>query len=368
MIGSADPSNPSHLQVALSNVVYWLIALAPALPIPLIYLAYRKILAKKRESLSSLMAQDGVFACYQKRFGRDDETAEKVVKELFNLYYGPITYVLPIVMNIVVIALGIMIGMAYASVPFALPLGVKNLVRIAPVTLALGFAGAYIQSLYDTLRRCRESDLSAYSLHFTWVHMVLASILGALVAKAFAAGVDQFVAFGLGLFPLKDTFEYVRNMTKKRLEISVDLDEIRGLPLGLAQGLNKTVVDRLDEEGITSIVDLAYSDPIKLFLKTNYPWAWVIDVMDQALLINYIGSKIERLRPIGIRGSIEMSVLGEPNVTDNIMTLITISARRLDFTPEEVRSLGQTMYADEQVDLIWQLFKPNEPEESQSRS
>ncbi|MGB8475341.1 MAG: hypothetical protein WCE61_14760 [Candidatus Acidiferrum sp.] len=86
--------------------------------------------------------------------------------------------------------------------------------------------------------------------------------------------------------------------------------------------------------------------------------------MDQALLINYVGAKIEALRPIGIRGSIEMSVLGEPVQTTNIVTLIAISAKRLDYTVDEARSLGQTMYADEQVDLIWQLFKPNEPEES----
>jgi hypothetical protein len=314
------------------------------------------------------MAQDGVFASYQKRFGKAGETADKVVMELFTLYYGPITYVLPIIMNVVVIALGIMIGMVLAKVPFALPSGVGDLVRTAPITLSLGFGGAYIQSLYDTLRRCRESDLSAYSLHFTWVHMVLASILAPLVSKAFAPEVGQFVSFGLGLFPLKDTFEYARNMAKKKLEISLEPEEVKGLPMGLVEGLNKKVVDRLDEEGITSIVDLAYSDPIKLFLKTNYPWAWVIDVMDQALLINYIGAKIEALRPIGIRGSIEMSVLGEPVPTPNIGTLIGIAAKRMDFTPDEARSLGQTMYADEQVDLIWQLFKPNEPEESQTPS
>jgi hypothetical protein len=59
-----------------------------------------------------------------------------------------------------------------------------------------------------------------------------------------------------------------------------------------------------------------------------------------------------------------MSVLGEPVQTPNIVALIAIAAKRLDFTVDEARSLGQTMYSDEQVDLIWQLFKPNEPEES----
>jgi hypothetical protein len=366
MIADALFSSSFHIQTVLSNILYWSIALAPALPILLIYLAYRKILANKRLALSSLMAQDGVFVCYQKQFGKAGETADKVVTQLFTLYYGPVTYVLPIIMNVVVIAFGIMIAMVHAKVPFALPSGIEDMVLIAPITLTLGFAGAYIQSLYDTLRRCRESDLSAYSLHFTWVHMVLASILAPLISKIFIPDVGPFIAFGLGLFPLKDTFDYVRNLVKKRLEIVVDPEEVKGLPMGLVEGLNKKVVDRLDEEGITSIVDLAYSDPIKLFFKTNYPWAWVIDVMDQALLINYIGSKIEALRPIGIRGSIEMSVLGEPAETPKIRTLIATSAKRLECSEEDVRSLGETMYADEQVDLIWQLFKPNEPKESAS--
>jgi len=353
--------NPVPAKTLLLNLLYWLLAVAPALPIPFIYFVYRKILANKLESLASLMAQDGVFDSYQKRFGKAGEVPDAVVRELFNLYYGPATYVLPIIMNLVVITLGMMIGMVRMNVPFVLPLGVSALVHGAPLTLCLGFAGAYILSLYDTLRRSRESDLCAYSLHFTWVHMVLASILAPVVCTAFSNGVAEFAAFGLGLFPLKDTFDFVRNATKKRLEIAVAPEEIRGLPMGLVQGLNKTVIDRLEEEGITSVVDLAYSDPIKLFLKTNYPWAWVIDVMDQALLVNYIGVKIEALRPIGIRGSIEMSVLGEPAQTPDIVTLIAISARRLEFTVEEARSLGQTMYGDEQVDLIWQLFKPNEP-------
>ena len=345
------------------NGLYWLLAFAPALPIPLIYVAYRKILTHKRDALASLMAQPGVFDCYQKRFGQAGQKADTVVTDLFDLYYGPVTYVLPIVMNVIVIAVGITVVMVHLKIPFLLPEAVVNMVRSTPVTVSLGFAGAYILSLYDTLRRCRESDLSVYSLHFTWVHMVLASIIAPLICNmfVFSQPIGQFVAFGIGLFPIKDTFEYFRNATKKRLDIKIDQHPPIGLPMELAQGLNKTVVDRLEEEGITSLVDLAYSDPIKLFLKTNYPWAWVIDVMDQALLINYLGAKIDSLRPIGIRGSIEMSVLGESQITTDINRLTAVVANRLQFSADDVRSLGQTMYGDEQVDLVWNLFKPNEP-------
>jgi len=364
--------------VVVLNIFYWLMALAPSLPIPLIYLAYRNILANKRDQLSSLMAQPGVFDSYQKRFGKAGERPDTVVENLFNLYYGPITYVLPIVMNVAVISLGVMVGMIRVGVPFALPPGTATLVSSAPLTLSLGFAGAYLLSLYDTLRRARSSDLSVYSLHFTWVHMVLASILAPLVSKAFTTGVAEVVAFGVGAFPLKDTFDYLKSMTRKKLDLTADPEEVKQLPLGLVQGLDRLAVERLEEEGITSLVDLAYFDPVKLLLKTNKPWAWVIDVIDQALLINYTGAKIEPLRLIGIRGSIEMSVAGDPisvpvvpadpsrpptaeSHDSLVIKLISIIAGRLGCTLDEARSLGLTMYGDEQVDLIWQLFKPNEP-------
>ena len=346
------------------NTFCWLLALVPALPIPLVYLAYRKILKHKRESLSSLLAQDGVFDSYQKRFGKPGGDRESVVKELFNLYYGPATYVLPIVMNMVVIVMGVSISLAHIKVPFALPIAAQGLVTSFPVYASLGFTGAYILSLYDTLRRARTSDLSAFSLHFTWVHMLLASILAPLVAPAFSDVFAAFVSFGIGLFPIKDTFAYVQSSVKKKLDITIAPEENTGLPMGLVQGLNSEVIDRLEEEGITSIVDLAYYDPIKLFFKTNYAWAWVIDVMDQALLINYLGKEIDAIRPIGIRGAIEMTVAGEPDRKPKVESLIAVAADRLKFTPAEVRSIGITMYGDEQVDLVWQLFRPNDPDEN----
>jgi hypothetical protein len=195
--------------------------------------------------------------------------------------------------------------------------------------------------------------------------MVLASILAPLVCQAFQPAVAAPIAFGLGLFPIKDTVDFVRQSTKKRLEISITPETVMGPPLGLVQGLNKEVIDRLEEEGISSTVELAYYDPIKLFFKTNFQWAWVIDVIDQAILINYIGDKIDALRPVGIRGAIEMTVLGEPEgdggtAGEPVDGVVAIVAQRLGGTAAEARNLGDNLYEDGQVDLIWQLYKPYE--------
>jgi hypothetical protein len=347
------------------NLLYWAIAFAPSLPYVLLYAGYRSNLLQKRDALANLMAQKGVFDSYQSRFGQARDKREQIVNELFNLYYRANAYWLAIGMNAVVITLGVALGLIRAGVPIWLPKGISGLAKSAPLTMGLGFAGSYILSLYDTLRRCRTADLSAYSLHFTWVHMVLASILAPLICQAFQPAVAAPVAFGLGLFPIKDTVDFVRQNTKRKLELSVIADTAKGLPLSVVQGLNNEAIDRLEEEGISTTVQLAYFDPIKLFFKTNFQWAWVIDVIDQAILINYVGEKIEMLRPVGIRGAIEMTVLGEPtrpggNVQQRVDQVVTIVALRLGVSEAEARNLGDNLYEDGQVDLIWQLYKPYE--------
>jgi hypothetical protein len=348
------------IKLIILNAVYWLVALAPGIPFMLVYRGYRKILLRKRTALIGVLSQKGVFASYQARFGQAEDGCQKTVDELFSLYYGPTAYILPISMNVVVVTIGVAIGMMRAGVHLVLPGDIAMLAAHAPLTLGLGFAGAYLLSLYDTLRRCRASDLSAYSLHFTWVHMVLASILAPLVCQAFTPAVAAPVAFGLGLFPIKDTVDFVRNAAKKKLEISVAPEAGKDIPLTLVEGMNKNVIDRLEEEGITSTVELAYYDPVKLLLKTNFQWAWVIDVMDQAILVNYVGEKITDLRAAGIRGAIEMSVVGEPEMNQQVTDVVSFVATRLNETKEEARNLGLSLYEDGQVDLIWQLFKPYE--------
>jgi|SRR6266850_1553503 len=347
-------------------ILLWVIAVAPGVPYILLYMGHRKNLLNKRNMLNNLMSEGGVFDSYQARFGQADEKREKrekIVADLFDLYYRAGTYWMAVALNIVVVTMGMAIGMIRAGISLGLPAEIEALARSAPLTLSMGFAGAYLLSLYDTLRRCRTSDLSAYSLHFTWVHMILASILAPLVCQAFTPAVGAPVAFGLGLLPIKDTVDFARESAKKKLEMSTTTQASKAPPLSLVQGLNKDVIDRLEEEGITSTVELAYYDPIKLFLKTNFQWAWVIDVMDQAILINYIGDKIEVLRPVGIRGAIEMTVLGEPTragatVQQRISNVVAIVASRLGMTQDEALNLGDNLYEDGQVDLLWELFKP----------
>src|SRR5260370_10860857 len=204
-------------------ILLWVIAVAPGVPYILLYMGHRKNLLNKRNMLNNLMSEEGVFDSYQARFGQPDEKREKrekIVADLFDLYYRAGTYWMAVALNIVVVTMGMAIGMIRAGISLGLPGEIEALARSAPLTLSMGFAGAYLLSLYDTLRRCRTSDLSAYSLHFTWVHMILASILAPLVCQAFTPAGGAPGAVGGGLLPIKGTVGFAREAAKHNLERS----------------------------------------------------------------------------------------------------------------------------------------------------
>jgi hypothetical protein len=71
------------------------------------------------------------------------------------------------------------------------------------------------------------------------------------------------------------------------------------------QGIDTDIVERLRQEDITTITQLAYCDPVRLTMRSNLTFNFVIDVMSQALAWLYLEDKHVLLRPIGLRGAIE---------------------------------------------------------------
>jgi hypothetical protein len=90
--------------------------------------------------------------------------------------------------------------------------------------------------------------------------------------------------------------------------------------------------------------------------------------MDQAILFNYLGESAAQLRPLGIRGSIELAALGqrlykardeEDKRCANIA--IHLIAQRLNSSDEAALTLIRTFFEDGQVDLLWELYTPETP-------
>ena len=90
----------------------------------------------------------------------------------------------------------------------------------------------------------------------------------------------------------------------QRLRLNAD----RRQPLTELEGIDLYERTRLSEEGITSVEALAHHDLLDLFFKTRIPAARLVDWIDQAVLVMYLGAEEaaepglrQALRGVGIR-------------------------------------------------------------------
>ena len=178
----------------------------------------------------------------------------------------------------------------------------------------------------------------------------------------FNAPIDLLAAFALGAFPTKTLLNFAKEQAKKRFNISAEPSQAEEPTLHKIQGQTADMIDRLSEEGLNSSEHIANADPIRLLLRTNFGWKVILDTIDQAILFNYIGQKIEQLRPIGIRGAIEMVEVGkglvstDPDVKTHAEQTLGLIASKLGEDEHGVRNLIQTLVADPQVGFIFSLW------------
>jgi hypothetical protein len=136
----------------------------------------------------------------------------------------------------------------------------------------------------------------------------------------------------------------------------------------LVDGMTADMIRRMDEAGVTSVVHLGNQDPMNLLQRTNVEWRNILDMMDQAYLAGYTGENITKLRPRGIRGSIEMAILhvrlssADAAIRAEAEALVTPLAADLGTDAASVRNLARNLYEDPQVDLIWTLWYERDDE------
>ena len=95
--------------------------------------------------------------------------------------------------------------------------------------------------------------------------------------------------------------------------------------------------------------------------RTNLEWRNVLDMMDQAFLLIYVGPPIAKLRAMGIRGAIEAAVLyqrlrSETDATGEAHVTLAAVAKALDSAPLVTQNLLHNLWEDPQVRVIWSLW------------
>jgi len=177
-----------------------------------------------------------------------------------------------------------------------------------PDTAVAAMAGAYLWVGNDLISRARRLDFSPADVMWAVLRFSIAVPMGYAFASIASDSVGPFVAFALGSFPLTALNAMLQRLANKNLGLDAAPSETTDDIIKL-QGINRAIVERLSEEDINTITQIAYCDPVRLIMRSNLTFNFVTDCMNQALAWMYLQGDLDNIRPLGVRGAVEIRCL-----------------------------------------------------------
>lgn len=233
------------------------------------------------------------------------QEASRMFEHMYTHWYGRRYFIVPGVLLVVIggAAVAAVVLTALDLLKFsASPLFVLPAPAIAAVS------GAYLWVANDHISRARRLDFAPSDVLWGVLRLVISIPMGYAFASVVNPHVGAFVAFGLGAFPLNSLTALLRRLTTKLLGAEATPDEACDDLINL-QGVNKAIMERLENEDFTTIPQIAYCDPVRLTMRSNLSFNFIIDLMNQALAWMYLEESLDVVRPLGIRGACEVKWL-----------------------------------------------------------
>jgi hypothetical protein len=170
--------------------------------------------------------------------------------------------------------------------------------------MAASIAGAYTFVTWSFFARVQRRNLLIADIMRGALRLAIAIPLG-FTLGGLSEGGGPFLAFAVGVFPLDTISTILRQLANKKLSLELGPADARSQVSQLS-GVDSSIADRIEDADITTIAQLAWCDPIELTMRANLRFAYVIDIVGQALSWVYLESKLEALRPFGLRGAYEI--------------------------------------------------------------
>jgi hypothetical protein len=279
--------------------------------VPLLVMTYRQFLVKRRlKDLHANLWNKHAIEDYVRLFGSggsqkpaSDDAMKEAIKEEFFRVHSLWNYFLPIVLlSVVTAGVVITIGLwAEAALDHSPS-------RTITVTAVMSLAGAYIWALYEILTRIRSQDLTPVDLSELTLRLLAAIPIGYAFSLLALDGKEGLFAFIAASFPLRDVKLLMRQKAMKKLELDSRTNESRVLEGHLGRvldGLSDVTLARLEELGIITYMDLAYTNPVRLMARTGYSLRHILAWIDQALLAVYAPSLKVRMSQLGVPCSLD---------------------------------------------------------------
>jgi len=302
---------------------------------------------------------------YFKMFSRDGaykpNTPDEALvqfKSFYKTWYGRRLYVLPALLLLVIstVTVGALLA-AELRPPAMMPLN-SWLDQIKPPAIG-AIAGAYVWVANDYIWRARRLDFAPSDVHWGVLRLTIAVPLGYAFASLDASH-GAFIAFALGAFPLSTILTMLRRIGLKWLRFE-ESDEEAEASIAKLQGINRDILERLANEDITTITQIAYCDPVRLTMRSNLSFNFVTDCMNQALAWVYLEDKLCKLRCLGLKGAVEIKHLVEdikkPEEKARAAATLAAAAEVAKQSPETLMTAFAEIINDSFTKYLWEVWE-----------
>jgi len=233
----------------------------------------------------------------------------KAFKEDFFRWYGRRYYIAPVAMLAILSAVSACWAQRMLREWAANGMGPGTTLR---ALTASALAGAFVWVISDEIDRLRRRDFTTSDVYY-YVFRILLAIpfawaLAAISVEGKPLGLPGSIplAFFLGAFPTTTLFKIARRFGAQTLKLGDD-QTTGNLELEKLQSIGKSNAERFQDEGITTITSLAYTDPVDLTIRTNFDFSYVVDCVSQALAWIYFQEDSAKLLALSMRGAQEIT-------------------------------------------------------------
>ena len=260
---------------------------------------------------------------YQTKFKQDPESdatrqASQLLgqrlRDLYNKRFGWISYVVSLVVLVAILAeegtlaanfvatgLGKIIDTAAGAAP-AVALATETPSEAENLTITVAaIAGAYLWIGLSIIGRCASLTLLPWDINYYSLRLLIAPMMGQAVA-VLDPGRGILIAFVITMLPIGDILTWLRAGAAKALNITETPSEAADKAINLP-GIDSEIAARLQEQGITTIRQLADANPTHLSMHTGLDFPFIVTLVDEAVAWGYFGPTLISLKSFGWTGA-----------------------------------------------------------------
>jgi hypothetical protein len=284
------------------------------------------------------------------------DIALSVFKKFYERWYGRRYLIIPTVFLIIIVLLLTFVLGETSFVDLAernaSPIEKKNFMTLPDIAVA-SIAGAYAFVAWDIILRSSRRTLTPADILGSTIRMLIAVPLGYSISALVKEDIGAFVAFAAAAFPIQTIQTILQRLLNKQLNVELGAGTEKDQVINLS-GVDKNTADRLVDADITTILQLAYCDPVQTCMRTSLNFAVVSDISAQALAWLYFEDNLTKLRIIGLRGACEIRFLmedfqaGKPEA----VAIIASASISLGLSADEFKNALEEIADDPQAEFL----------------